>query len=931
MAEEPFLGRTEEQAQFRRVLQSHLPSIWQRTLPTLSRPFIKPRKFQSPYLFLFYGEGGMGKTKLVRQLKRIAETEFAKQIEVLFLDWEAEKHIPSLQVGHDNIEPRSVLEVLYQSLAQRTNWGRYFEGYRQKVERLKAAESKVEKVANIPTENPLLSKVSQLGAKGIAAMIRTQTAGVNLVPTETIQLGLDTSAELLYQARQAVQRALTPEEYQVYEQPDQILAQALGKGIAAIAKQKPLVIVLDTYEIVDRPTCDYTLRQVMRQSDGQGIWVIAGRANLATSEPRGKDYFRGYAQDFPEDRLYVKEMRQFDPTEVAQYFQQVVPDRPLQPDQAEQIARFSLGIPFVISQAAAMWKEAKPIAEIVAPPTQHSGTTRDRVVKETCERFLKHCFIEPERDQDLQAIYALAILRRPDAELLRQMLDQPNLEPALQGLRQRYSFIWVDQLSLDNKLSQFLREYLLVEVRRTDQLLQRINDRAITWLELQLEAKTQEIHDRADWYDEEAIAEILLDLVNHGFWHSPDRGWRYLLPYFVEGWQYNRSWTLSLLEIAAQFTACFDRDQHRRLQWLRNALSDSTDLEDVKALLMELDKLAQRQWLDGAGVEARQAILQLKRGKLLYRQEKYLDALQHYLQVERQLPETQAQLKRGLAATLREVGEKLAVKRGTAIASPEAEVALAKAVELDSENGHHRVALGVAQFGMKKYEPAAASIERGISFLASNEKAYAFNVLGTVHLDQGKLEAAITAYQKAIELDPKFIYPHNGLGNAYQAQGQLEAAITVYRKVIKLDPKYTEAYNGLGWTYLSRNDLAAAQAAFESAIQFDPDYYSALLNLGLVYALQGNDEEAKSQWQQGLELCQGISDRETAICVLYRLALGESEQSITAMQQVIAAGASLGALRSALGDAEILANCPTKPERIDQLIDILKEAIDRLA
>ena len=35
--------------------------------------------------------------------------------------------------------------------------------------------------------------------------------------------------------------------------------------------------------------------------------------------------------------------------------------------EAEAVAQFSQGIPFVIRQAAVMWREGKPIEEITAP------------------------------------------------------------------------------------------------------------------------------------------------------------------------------------------------------------------------------------------------------------------------------------------------------------------------------------------------------------------------------------------------------------------------------------------------------------------------------------------------------------------------------------------------------------------------------------
>ena len=107
------------------------------------------------------------------------------------------------------------------------------------------------------------------------------------------------------------------------------LAEALGKGIAKLAEKKPLVLLFDTYEIVDRPECDYTLRRVIQESGGRTQWVVAGRSNLADSGQRGSLYFRGYKRDFAETQLYAKSLSEFGLDLIQDYFAEVVTDRPL--------------------------------------------------------------------------------------------------------------------------------------------------------------------------------------------------------------------------------------------------------------------------------------------------------------------------------------------------------------------------------------------------------------------------------------------------------------------------------------------------------------------------------------------------------------------------------------------------------------------------
>ncbi|NQE36836.1 tetratricopeptide repeat protein [Microcoleus asticus] len=99
--------------------------------------------------------------------------------------------------------------------------------------------------------------------------------------------------------------------------------------------------------------------------------------------------------------------------------------------------------------------------------------------------------------------------------------------------------------------------------------------------------------------------------------------------------------------------------------------------------------------------------------------------------------------------------------------------------------------------------------------------------LGNTLKNQGKLEEAITAYRKAIEIDPNFAWAYNYLGLILQNQGKLEEAITAYRKAIEIDPNYTNAYNNLGLILQNQGKLEEAITAYRKAIEIDPNFADA--------------------------------------------------------------------------------------------------------
>jgi len=884
---EIFLGRTEEQERFRQVLRRLQPGWLQRQLPTLSKPFAKPLAKLSPtlmkpfakplaklpqepdqetgnlpFILLFHGEGGMGKTTLIQRLRQIVdqETAFRDQFQVLFLDWERQRDQPlsKLNVGHDYIEPETVLQGLYQGLVK-AGWGAFFEGYRQREQEIQRVEEKMEKVLRSRPHPDLPNEVASSGARGLAWLIRRAGLDVSAPDMET---ALKVSAETLHQTRQFVQKALTPKEFDIYAQPQERLAEALGQGLAKLSQRQPLVLFLDTFEIVDRPDCDYTLRTAIRGSGPRVLWAIAGRANLADSGRRGSAYFRGYNADFPDSCLYARALSEFSLSDIQTYFQAIVPERPITAAQSQALARFSLGIPFVLREAAAMWRDGAEMDTIVAPVDVELGqlAAHQQVINKSSERFLVHCFSAKEQEQDLQAIYALALLHRPHVALLQAMLDCEDLEGRLRSLRQRYSFIWVEQLQLAEKLTRFIRDYLLPDLRRTAPLVQQIVERAIAWLELDLETRLRPLTDTADRFEDEAIAKATIALVYYQFWHDEDAGWQALLPRFVEGWQYDRSWTINLLDTVALFKPHWSQTGRRRFELLSRGLSWSADPEDSQRLLGELDKPTPRQWLNGQGLDGqgaaeRQTILRFKQGEVLYQQERYDRALSVYLEVKTRLTASTRRLQTDLAEALYTLSKEFIWPAGSRSStySHAGEQAIEAAIALNAEpTWGYYYRLGVVKDDAGQYEEAMAAYQQAIAL--DPNYALPHNGLGLAYHAQGQYEEAMAAYQQAIALDLNDAYTHHGLGNVYVNQGQYEQAIAAYHQAIALDPNDAAPHNGLGIAYADQGQYEQAIAAYHQAIALDPNYAYPHIGLGVVYYHQGQYEEAIAAYHRAIAL-----------------------------------------------------------------------------
>jgi protein O-mannosyl-transferase len=112
--------------------------------------------------------------------------------------------------------------------------------------------------------------------------------------------------------------------------------------------------------------------------------------------------------------------------------------------------------------------------------------------------------------------------------------------------------------------------------------------------------------------------------------------------------------------------------------------------------------------------------------------------------------------------------------------------------------------------------------------------------LGYLLQNQGRLDEAFDAYQRAIELQPDYAKAHGNLGIVYRKQGRLDDAIRQYRRAIECDPDYADAHFNLGLALQDRGDLDHTVAEFRKCIDLSPRNFRAHFRLACI--LMGRDQ-----------------------------------------------------------------------------------------
>lgn len=138
----------------------------------------------------------------------------------------------------------------------------------------------------------------------------------------------------------------------------------------------------------------------------------------------------------------------------------------------------------------------------------------------------------------------------------------------------------------------------------------------------------------------------------------------------------------------------------------------------------------------------------------------------------------------------------------------EAVLALALGDQLE-ESGRPRSAIAAYHSAIDKFE---AYTQPNRLNRQSNQvgRAYAYARLAAVSEDMGEIEPAMNYYAAAAAAAPEFAWPQTILGDALRRRGETAAAVTAYTRAVALDPNSSDAYLRLADLYTAKGDETEA-------------------------------------------------------------------------------------------------------------------------
>ena len=916
---------------------------------------------------LVHGLGGSGKSSLLRQFRAIAEGRLpgwpmvVGGVRTASLDWEDEAgQDPGRYAGVAGPSLVTVLDAVQRAvMGAFTGDGRAagrvveaFGDYRSGAARMPEYVARFRGV------------VAQAGRPGsaftaedAAALVRAAVSAGLVAgghPGGVLGLGPDQVAETIQAGghlSEAAAEAVTgrkrgeipAQEYDLVTDPARELPRRVAAAIRGAADSKPLLVFLDTGEVIGDRGWGW-LRRVMTRTGPQVVWVVGAR--FETEAEAGVDSpVARFVREIGDEHLMLMSPTRFDDAMIRAYLESRPAGRSFTTEQIDLIARFTRGLPLAVSFTATLLDGGQRVEEACRDIDDGHPST---VISRLARRYLVHAETREAQDAyppddprrgDVTKILALALAYgnvRDDPDLLAALWDTSDPLATFQDLARRHDFVLPASRRLHNDVRGTLRTDLLDPYRRLR--ARPVNERALTLFTTRLASMRGRWPSLDKQVSQAEFTTALLGALWHTTWISNQDGLDLLteiLPILAVA---DPRTADAAAAITGQFADTYTPDQERHLDQLtqrRPSLFDIDDLPDD--LRPRRGRTATRRvdiTLDGLALHPpgstgdepplgqsgdRTAAVHILRSRLQVAGHQDAAAVNSLQAVATDT--TSARLRQAIGNQALEIADRLiwagpqrtSVRTDIGLAAAriaaemlpdgagawrsygvalrqadraeEAVFAYDRAIELDSNNSDVHTHRGNALRDLGRLEDALAAHDRAIELDSNNSAAHASR--GSTLGGLGRLEDALAAHDRAIELEPSNSYAHTGRGDTLRSLGRFEDALAAHDRAIELEPNNSVAHTGRGDTLRSLGRFEDALAAHDRAIELDPKTTHTHNGRGIALLDLGRFEDALAAYERAIELDPNYSYAHTNRGIALR-ALGRLEDALAAYDRAIA-------------------------------------------
>jgi tetratricopeptide (TPR) repeat protein len=132
--------------------------------------------------------------------------------------------------------------------------------------------------------------------------------------------------------------------------------------------------------------------------------------------------------------------------------------------------------------------------------------------------------------------------------------------------------------------------------------------------------------------------------------------------------------------------------------------------------------------------------------------------------------------------------------------------------------------------------------------------AHALANRATAWRNKGDRDRAIADLDEAIRLSPNYGYAFFQRAFTWQAKGDHERAMADYNEAIRINPKDSVAFNNRGNIWRDKGDNDRAIADYDESLRLDPKYALALANRGRAWRNKGDHDRAMADLDESIRL-----------------------------------------------------------------------------
>ncbi|MBN3890127.1 MAG: tetratricopeptide repeat protein [Nostoc sp. JL31] len=789
-----FVGREDQVNQFRQNL----------ALP--------PEDDRRRFLYNVWGQGGVGKSTLLRQFRKIADE--AKIISA-YID-EAEKTIPEV-MGR-------LAEDLERQGHKLTQFTERYKVYRQKRQELETDPE---------APQGFSAFVGKTMAKtGVRLARRVPVGGAVFDFVDEDAFATQAGEWASYVAKKITNK----DEVRLVQEPEEVLTPLFLQDIFKIAEKTGVVLFLDTYERTGE-FLDNWLREILEGRHGEVslniLITIAGRHEL------DKNHWAPY------EGLIVRfPLEPFTEEEAQQYLtRKGITDNRV----VEVILHLSGNLPLLVGMLA----DTHP-----NDPNQVIEPSSSAV-----ERFLKWVD-DPKRQQ---VALDAAIPRCLNRDVIAKLRTEEEAEEL---------FTWLKETSFVNERTdgwayhdvvktQMLRHKRLSSPQGWADIhgkLAKYYDRLRNDLQLEEEEKQRD----PNWQSH------TLNVLYHNLCQSPQKNLSVALNEFLAALKNQPKFAQKYVETMLQAGKDVDSSEVQRWgEQLANGLK-AYEEERYKVAAEMLTAL-----LSNASLEVKLRAVALNRRSYIYSQSnQYSKALEDLTEAIKLAPEEAEYLIfRGIinykksccseaiqdfnrAIELNPKNISAITLRGETYCSmkhyAEAIQDFNRAIELNPKLDLAITLRGKTYCSMERYAEAIQDFDHAIEL---NPKLdLAITLRGETYQSMKLYQEAIQDFDRVIELNPKSNWAIASRGETYRLMECYQEAIQDFNRAIEFDPKNISAIILRGVTYCLIERYAEASQDFDHAIELDPKLDLAITFRGETYRLMERYAEALEDFDRAIEL-----------------------------------------------------------------------------